>query len=244
MDVHNLFIWNRNNFDFMPEKTFVLGPSLFTSTGRLKDLLEVLSVLKEESGKVVLPSILMDNFKAMLAGREPENLYNIYEAWLPFYPRDHIVAIVKHQMTDKDHLDGLRAFFKIHSPISAREYVEDIEQIGEHSIRRDRVAKKLGKIVGQIAFEMVAISHKLKAWIIGFGRRIYTLLSRIGIKIFETKSSLKKYIKRRSRVRRSLKIAGFALSLSTAKLLLICLGLPEALLIEDIGVGLLLVANG
>lgn len=228
----------------MTERILVLDPSLFTSTGRLRDSLKVLSVLREESVKVVLPSILMDNLKALLAGKEPENLYTIYRTWLPFYPRDHIVAIVKHQMTDKNHLDGLRAFFEEFSPIAAREYIGDVERIGEHSIRRDEVLKKLGKIVGQIAFEMLAISHRLKAWIIGFGTRIYTLLSRIGIKISEAKSNLKKYIKRHSRVRRSLRIAGFALSLSTAKLLLIGLGLSEALLIEDIGAGLLLVANG
>jgi len=229
----------------MTRKTLVLDPSLFTSTGRLKDLLKVLGVLREEPVEIVLPSVLIDSFKALLAGREPENLYRIYETWLPYYyPREHVVAIVKHQMTDKEHLDGLRAFFEEFSPVAAREYVEDIERIGEYSIRRDKVLKKLGKIVGQIAFEMIAISHRLKAWIIGFGRRIHTLLSRVGIKIYEAKSSLKKYIKRNSRVRRSLKIAGIALSLSTAQLLLIGLGLPETVLIDDIGVGLLLVADG
>lgn len=228
----------------MKERYLILDPSLFTSTGRLKDALKVLSALKQNSLKIVLPSSLIDNFEALLAGREPENLYAIYKAWLPFYPKDHIAAIVKHQMIDEDYLDGLRFFFKEYLPIAAREFVEHIEQLGEGSIRRDMVLNKLGRIVGQIAFELIAVSHKLGAWIVGFGRRVYTLLSRVGVKISELESSLKKYLKRYSKVRRSLKIAGVALSLSAVKILLTSLGLPETLLIEDIGIGLVLVANG
>ncbi|MDI6691520.1 MAG: hypothetical protein QME50_06640 [Candidatus Bathyarchaeota archaeon] len=228
----------------MKEKYLILDPSLFTSTSRLKDALKVLSVLKENSVKVVLPSSLTDDFEALLAGKEPENLYAIYKAWLPLYPEDHIIAIVKHQMIDKDYLDGLRIFFKEYSPIAAREYVGDIEQLGERSIRRDRVRKKLGMTVGQIVFELIAVSHKLGAWIVGFGRRVYTFLSEVGVKISESKSSLKEYIKRHSKVRRSLKIAGLAFSLGAVKILLTSLGLPETLLIGDIGIAIVLVANG
>ena len=228
----------------MKEKYLILDPSLFTSTGRLKDALEVLSVLKENSVKIVLPSSLIDSFEVLLAGKEPENLYEIYKAWLPFYPNDHIVAIIKHQMIDKEYLDRLRIFFKEYSPIAAREYVEDIEQLGERSIRRDRVREKLGRIVGQIAFELIAVSYKLRAWIVGFGRRVYTLLSRVGVKISESKSSLKKKIKRHSKVRRAIRIAGYVITSDAAKILMANLGLPEIPFSRDIGVGLILVANG
>ena len=228
----------------MKEKYLILDPSLFTSVGRLKDALKVLDALKKNSVKIVLPSSLIDDFKALLAGRGPENLYVIYKAWLPFYPKDHIAAIVKHQVTDREYLRNLDILFKEYTPIAAREYVENIERLGEHSIRRDRVRQKLGKIVGQIAFELIAVSYKLGAWIVGFGRRVYTLLSRVGVKIYESKSSLKKLIKRHSNVRRTLRIAGYAIASDAAKILMASLGLPEIPLSRDIGLGLILVANG
>ena len=228
----------------MKDKYLVLDPSLFTSVGRLKDALKVLNVLKKDSLRIVLPSNLIDDFKALLAGREPEYLYAIYKAWLPFYPKDHIAAIVKHQATDREYLNNLNNFFKEYSPIAAREYVEDIERLGEQSVWRDKVRQKLGRIVGQIAFELIAISFKLGAWIISFGRRVYTFLSRLGIKIYEAKSSLKKLMKRHSNVRRTLRIAGYAIASDAAKLLIASLGLPLIPISRDIGLGLLLVANG
>ena len=241
----------------MKEKHLILDPSLFTSVDRLKDALKVLNTLKKEvirnsmekyaaraSVKIVMPSSLIDDFEALLAGREPENLYVIYKAWLPFYPKDHVRAIVNHQKTDREYLKNLDILFKEYLPIAAREYVENIEQIGEQSVRRERVQQKLGRIVGRIAFELIAVSHKFRAWIVGFGRRVYTLLSRIGIKIYESKSSFKKLVKRQSNVRRTLRIAGYAIASDAAKILMASLGLPEIPFSRDIGVGLVLVANG
>jgi len=241
----------------MKEKYLILDPSLFTSVYRLKDALKVLNTLRRKiirssieeyaehvSLKIVLPSNLIDDFEALRAGKEPESLYEIYRAWLPFYPRDHIRAIVDHQKTDREYLENLDILFKEYLPIAAREYVENIEQIGEQSIRRERVKQKLGRIVGRIAFELIAVSHKFGAWIVGFGRRVYTLLSRVGVKIYESKSSLKKLVKRHSNVRRTLRIAGYVIALDAAKILMASLGLPEIPLSRDIGLGLILVANG
>lgn len=241
----------------MKEKYLVLDPSLFTSVSRLKDALKVLNTLKKEfdrnsiekyatraTVKIVLPSNLIDDFQALLAGSEPKNLYVIYKAWLPFYPKDHIRAIVNHQRTDREYLETLDILFKEYLPIAARECVENIEQIGARSIKREKVEQKLGRIVGQIAFELIAVSYKFGAWIVGFGRRVYTMLSRLGVKIRESKSSLKKFVKRHSHVRRTLRIAGYVIASDAAKILMASLGLPELPVSRDIGIGLILVANG
>lgn len=241
----------------MKQKLLVLDPSLFTSLGRLKDALKVLDSLRDRinreymmkhathvSVKIILPSSLFDETQALLKGGEPENLNAIYKAWLPFYPKDHIRAIVNYQRIDKEYLETLNILLEEYSPVAAREYVGNIEQVGEQSIRRKRVQEKLGRIVGQIAFELLAVSFKFGAWIVGFGRRIYTMLSRLGVKIQESKSSLKKFVKKHSSVRRTLRIAGYVIASDAAKILMESLGLPEMPLPRDIGVGLILVANG
>jgi len=114
------------------EKFIVLDPSLFTSVGRLQDTLKVLSVLRQDalatSIRVILPSNLFHDFDAILKRKEPIYLYKVYKIWLPFYPRDHIEAIVKQQMTDKRYLDLLNIFFKEYSPTAAEKYVENIKE--------------------------------------------------------------------------------------------------------------------
>jgi len=221
-----------------------LDPSLFTSVDRLKDARRVLEALRKGSLRIVLPSSLFDDFKALLMGKNPEHLHEIYKAWLPLYPRDHIEAIVKQQSIDRIYLNNLDALFKDYSPIAARDYVENMERVGEKSVWRERVQQKLGPVVGRIAFELIAVSYRLSAWVIGFGRRVYTFLSRVGIKVHESKSRLKKEIKKHSKIRRTLRIAGYAIASDTAKALMVSLGLPPIPLSRDIGLGMILVADG
>jgi hypothetical protein len=232
----------------MKKRFLALDPSVFTSVGRLEDMLKVLRVSKEtliaERAEVILPSFLFHGLKRILDGKYSEELYEIYRAWLPFYPKDHVEAIVRQQAMDKRYRELLESFFKEYAPSPAEEHVRNVERIGKGSIRKYNVREILGKIVGNVVFEMLATADKLKALIISFGQRILTLISRIGVTILRAKSDLKKKIKRHSRVRHALRFTGYALSFDVARVLMNTLGIPQLPFPNDIGLGLLLVANG
>ncbi len=71
----------------------------------------------------------------------------------------------------------------------------------------------------RIWWKLLAVSFKFRVWIVGFGRRIYTMLSRLGVKVQESKSSLKKFVKKHSNVRRTLRIAGYVIALRKTTML-------------------------
>jgi len=232
----------------MQEKFVTLDPSLFTSIGRLKDSHKILQALKQHfhpaAMKVVLPSHIFNEFDGILKGRKPEMLGKILETWLPFYPKDHIEALVKHFATDSKYREALKRLFDDYSPVSAQEYVGDVEKLGRESIHRERIKEELGDIVGKIIFETLAVSQKLKALVIAFGKRTFDLSSRMEVRVKEGVSEFKRMIKRHTNVRRALRIAGYVLSFDIARELMRLLGLPDLPFPKDVGLGLILVADG
>jgi len=231
----------------MQEKFVTLDPSLFTSIDRLRDSHRILQALKQhfhaDSMKVVLPSDLFTEFTAVLKGKAPEILGKILKTWLPFYPRDHIEALVKHFTGDHMYRDALNRLFVEFSPVPAQEYIRDVERLGLESIHKGETMQKLGEIAGKIVFETLAVSYKLNALVIAFGKRTFNMCKRIGVKVREEVSKLKRMIKDHADVRRTLKIAGYALSFDVAKALTTQLGLPDFPL-QDVGLGLIIVADG
>ena len=102
----------------------------------------------------------------------------------------------------------------------------------------------MGQIVGEIIIEMLAMAYKLKALILSFGERSLKLVSKLGVPIIRATSTLKEDIKRRGKIRRALRISGYALSFDVVRILTAQLGLSLLPFQKDIGLGLILVADG
>lgn len=235
----------------MQEEFVTLDPSLFTSIDKLKDSHRILQMLKKYfaenySGpmKVVMPSDLFVELDGIIKGKTPEMLGKILKIWLPFYPKDHIEALVKYFATDDRYRNALNRLFVDFSPAPAQEYVRDVEKIGVESIHRGETVQQLGEIAGKIVFETLAVSHKLKALVVAFGKRTFNMCKRIGVKVREEVSKFKRMIKSHANVRRALRIAGYAFTLDSFQALIAQLGLPNLPFSGDIGAGLLLVADG
>jgi predicted DNA-binding protein (UPF0278 family) len=181
-----------------------------------------------------------------LPGQALEKLIEIFKLWLPFYSRDHVIEMVRGLSVNKEYRFALERFFREYGPTAANEYVGDVEQIGEETLYRKFVWERLGRLAGEIVFEILAVSHKLKATIVTFGERLANLAHQVGVVLVKTHSQYKEALRKRANVRRGLRLMGYVFSSQTLPELITSLGLPADLQIPkaDIGLGLILIADG
>lgn len=194
--------------------------------------------------KVILPTLLYEELRVILEREESKIFPSILRAWLPFYSMDHIKAIVTSLTKDEEYLNILNEFFKIFNPEPATEFTSDMEKLGRESIFKREIIEKLGHYVGEILFELLAVSQKLKAIIICFGERTISLIQKFNVSIIRALSRLKKQLKAHTNIRRTIRLVGYIITLDALRDFINVLGLMNFPYINDIGVGLIVVANG
>jgi hypothetical protein len=213
------------------ESHFCLDPSCFLSRAALDDLKQVLRILASESqvGKkivILIPSLLKKGLESIVEGNVTSDLTQIFDDWLAFDTKEYKDYIIQSLSKDDGYKDLVKGFLdgqfveNIGQPIPTSEYVSDMVKIGDNSILKSFVQDKLGKLAGDVVFEMLAVSHKLKSKIIGFGHGVADLVKRIegiGITIKIGYSNYKKELKRHANIKRVLNICILALSAEVAQ---------------------------
>jgi len=231
------------------ERSVTVDPSPFTSTKRLSDLLKVLGLMKSDLfcplTKVVLPTYLYNELFSITEKKGASDvLPEIFRGWLPFYSQDHIEAIIRGIERDETYMDTINKFFNLFKPIPASEYVSDLTKLGSKSVHRDEATERLGRIVGEIVFEMMALSDRLQAVILSFGEITATLIARLGVTVIKTHSKFKANVKKRANIRRVLRVTGYALSFDSLRRFIEVFQPINFPSIGDVGLGLIIVADG
>lgn len=230
----------------LSQQSYIIAdPTPFTSAERLRDLLAVLSILRAElptRTKWVLPSLLLRALQSLVENRKEGQLPTIVRKWLPsFYSDDHIRLICRGLTTDDEYLRAVREFLSTFKPVPASEFLANDDRIGGATIFRRRLHEEIGEVAGEVLFEVLGSARKLGALIISFGEQTYRLAAKFGEKIRKVGSGVKNNVKKRTRLRRALRIAGYVLSAESARSLITSLGLYIP---GDVGMGILLVADG
>lgn len=232
-------------------KNIVLDISSFTSPNRLNDLLQVLKIIKQDiigtKPRIVMPSYLFYELSLFIKAKEmPQKLVEVFNAWHPSYSSVRVAELVRGLSNNLEYLEMLKEFFLEYNPIPASEYVGNFDQIGEQTLYRKSLREQFGDVVGDIVFELLAVSHKLKAIIIAFGERFASLAYQAGIVLVKAKSRYKQVLKQKANVKRALRVMGYALSFQATSEMIDLLELPIYFEIHttDIGLGLILLADG
>ncbi len=232
-------------------RNFVLDPSGFTSPTRLNDLLRILNIIRQDvkgtEALFVMPHSLFHELSLFIENREiSQKLVDVFNAWLPSYSEDHIIELIRGLSVNRDYLDSLKKFFLEYKPTTANEYVGNLDKIGEQTLYRNSLRERLGDLVGETVFEMLAVSYKLKAVMITFGERLAQLAHKAGVILVKTHSEYKNTLKQRGNIQRALRLMGYFLSLQLTTEMIDLLGLPPSLKVykEDIGFGLIIIADG
>lgn len=196
--------------------------------------------------KVVIASSLLEALGRPSSPYSVKFLNELFRAWLPFYSRDHVAGIVRGLSKDSLYQKQLGLLFKRHRPVSSREVLGDIGQVGERTLYREYLRERLGGLVGDFIFEACALSELDASGTISFGEQFANLAYRAGISVHKAVSRYKLELKKRSRVRYGLRLIGYGLSFQAiqeaARRLGIGMNFPIPL--SDVGLGLILVADG
>jgi hypothetical protein len=228
----------------------ILDAAPFTSARRLKDMLEVLAIVKQDiqtrSVALTVPSYLFYELEVLLKARKPTaRLVEIFRAWLPIYSEDYIDELLV-GLTSREYLESLDTLFREFHPYPANKYVGELEQVGEGTLRRKALVEHLGHIIGEIVFEILAVSYILKALIVTFGERLAKLAHRVGVAMVKIHSRYKEELRQRAHIRRMLRLMGYVLTFEVSSSLLNIVGELPVLHNHstDIGLGLIIVADG
>jgi len=191
---------------------FCLDPSCFVTLQRLDDTLKVLEEIEnvDPFSTVYIPTNIYD-----VIIREPEQKFrelpSVLEGWLMLNPEKDVRGMSEEQKQNyKNIMQRILGKFQ---PVPAKTVADDIEKLGTESIHREDVIDLFGRIKGKIVFEIAAVSSRVKAKIIAFGRKTASLLSKLKVTVIEAPSKLKHQIKKRKGIATSLMIMLFAMSL-------------------------------
>lgn len=224
----------------------VIDPSSFTSIRKIDALLHILDQIKfhltkDGELKVVLPTSLFYSLKL----RDPRKMTDIFISWLPFrskyWVENHTIKLVE----NNEYRRLLDVFFIEYNPIPAREFVGGMDKIGEKSIFRRELEEKFRFIVGNIIFELVAVSSKLDALIICLGERTISFFERIGQPILRAQSRFKERIRRHERIHSGIRMIGYALTAQAVGKFIRFLEMdnPE-IRVLGVGAGLIIIGDG
>ena len=170
------------------ERFIVIDPSPFISSERLIDIIGLLSIMETDFSSsqlnVILPSYLYDSLYSISNCKGPGYLTEIFKEWLPSsYSKDYVEQIVHGVMSDEQYLESLSRFWKEFNPISAQEHTKNLERTGGEPVYKSDVVNRLGRVVGEIVFELLGILHKLEAFMVSFGEKTIEYMTQFGVTV-------------------------------------------------------------
>lgn len=103
--------------------------------------------------------------------------------------------------------------------------------------------------MGDTVFEILAVSHELKAIIFTFGERLANMAYQARVTILKVHSEYKETLKQKANIKRALRLMGYGLSFKVVSHMMGILGssiIPIDLqeYTNDIGLGLIIIADG
>lgn len=195
------------------ENIFCLDPTCFTSLDELRDAINVLDEFSADNRELIvyMPTRIRRAIDQNL-DRKFIELLNLTEKWIT---EDIPTNIKRLNYEEKlQYREFILYFLDKYKPKDADSFVGKIRKLGTESIYRDAVIEKYGPIIGEIVFEMLAISSKRNAKIIGFGDKTKSLISGLGITTSEGKSNVKEILRRKRKIRLALKISLFVMTVT------------------------------
>jgi len=192
-------------------KNICVDPSFFTTSNRLQKLLPVLNKLKSSKSKIILPSALRPLFerqikptKEMDEPFEPtrEETEKLLQAW-------HSGRRRREATDNRKYNELLSHFYEEFKPIFADEIVGDVEKIGEESIYRADALRRLGKLVGNTVFELMAVCALHIGIITCYGRRTLSFIRKLECAVLEGHSRIKHAMIEHEGISEFLLIVGF-----------------------------------
>lgn len=235
----------------------ILDPSVFVSVRKLEEISRLLTDLSQpkidskESISVVVPTDLYKVLYSIIEGKMQDKdfgiLEEVFSQWLPFYDKHHIKLIVKQLPEDIKYREALHRLFRLFKLTSGKEYVENLDRIGEKTVYLSNIIERFGEIVGRIVFELLALSNRLRGMIISFGQRLAGLARKLKITVLTVHSEYKRQIKQHAKIRSLLRISLYAITTESLHELISDLqisGLDLNLAVDIAGLGVFMVADG
>ena len=196
--------------------TLTFDPSLILSRARLRAGVNLFKTIKETGSpvNVVLPTTLMKCLTEISEGESPSHEFiDLLKKWSPSINLTKFFSYLQE-------LKGIASdFLKTCEPMPASKKVEGVDFIGEHTVSRRSLSDKVGGVLGDVLFELLATAHFLKARILTFGDRLATLLHKAKFIVISLHHELKDELKKRSHTRTALKIGVWVFSVGTATIL-------------------------
>ena len=183
-------------------KYLCLDPSCFVSLENLKNVSNLLHEFNQNKFHVIIPTNVYDVI-ILQPDEKFANLPSILNDWLK--EENHINKMTKFERDE--YVNTMRNLLMTYQPSPAKGFVRDLEKIGDKSIYKNSLIEKLGRITGEILFEVMTVSSEYKAQIVALGEKTFDLMQKMGTEVKRGVSKTKKELKNRARIRTPLLIA-------------------------------------
>jgi len=217
---------------------YVLDVSTFISADHLQDMIMILDGMADRRKiTIILPTMLYYQLKNVATtGHISPKFQEILKSWTwrKAYHKDRPITV------NFEYKRILLWFFKNFKVEQAEKFIRDINKLGEQTLTKDYLISRLGKILGSIVFEILAVSHKLRCVILAFGSVLISFVRKVKITTIMFSSKLKGELKNRTGIRRTLKILGYIATTRTIQQVLTGI-FPDPSILS---VGVLLIADG
>jgi len=165
-----------------------IDPSFFLYKNRLTEISLVLNRLKIKKSKIVLPSGLKPLFKTK--GLEfTYDLNQLFKKW--GYRKRKSERDFENVLQDPKYVNLLKKFKEEFSPIFADEIVGDVEKLGQQSILKNEVIDKLGRVKGNVVFELMAVCEEKTGIIISYNKKTISFIRKLLTPVLEGTSMVK-----------------------------------------------------
>jgi hypothetical protein len=192
---------------------FVPDPSCLFSIEELEASHRILmAIQKEARGKVtiIIPTLLYQALESMLLQRpvDVKEVARILREWdTSSRTQDQMENIVRQLSENSAYLELLKVFLDQYNPLTGEKAIEGNAGVPEeYASIIQRTKGEISDGAKQVLAEILALSSKLKAKVMSFGRGIANVLGKAKIKFAELKSEWKDYLKRHTGVKQGLKI--------------------------------------
>ena len=220
-----------------------VDPSFFAGVNRLETLPQVLDSLKQTDSKIVLSSELRSLFPSKNDFNEKispdSNFVKLLKKW-----NSNFDANAESELSSLQEM--AQEFFTNYRPIFADDIIVDLEKIGPQSIHLSNVIDRLGNLVGNTIFELMAVSYEKHGIILSYGRKPISLIRKITSPALEGYSNMKHRLIMSGNAPKTLKIIGVFFDAMAANDFVDHFEIAEMPIpLQDIGnLGLALIADG
>lgn len=222
-------------------KQICADPSCFITLENQNQFLKVLNELSNADLpiKVIVPTSI---YQAII--KTPEEKFPALEKTLSDW-NDSDMKLTYSISDRRKYVNNTRNMLRNFLVEPADKYIQNVEKLGTDSIYRNKVLEKIGRITGQIIFDILAISSEIKTSIVAFNNKTLDLISSLGIVVKTGHSKYKEKIRTDANIKRLLRFFQFMIGLSIVGDFFTEFEMEEIpLSTSELILGVMIVANG